>query len=280
MHPPSRSNTWLADCGTRRLTLPATHFFAQGEEITFDYATSEGAFDQTWTCACGTAECRGRIQGADWKRPELQVRYSGHFMPYLASRIAVLRDQREMEKACIANWGLSAHRNEALGAYLVAERAVPAGVTVLVLPPNRILRHHEVKDFERILTVRYNASDPADTSQALYSESLTASDLDNFMAHSCEPACEAVIDPATLCVTIRARKPIAAGGLVSIDYEATETDMVTQGCAFECACGAARCRKRIVGLWARQRMASSGSGGSAQAVAAAAPPVCGLVPQA
>jgi hypothetical protein len=41
-----------------------------------------------FVCECATPSCRGLVTGADWKRPELQARYAGHFSSYLAHRIA------------------------------------------------------------------------------------------------------------------------------------------------------------------------------------------------
>lgn len=62
-----------------------------GEEITFDYATSEACdLAPTWDCRCGTAECRGRVTPDDWRRPELQKKYSGHFLPHLVDELAKL----------------------------------------------------------------------------------------------------------------------------------------------------------------------------------------------
>ena len=46
-----------------------------GEEITYDYATTETQFDRIPECKCGTARCRGSITAEDWKLPELQYRY-------------------------------------------------------------------------------------------------------------------------------------------------------------------------------------------------------------
>ena len=41
-----------------------------------------------FVCACGTRRCRGLITGGDWKRPELQERYSGFFSSYITRKIA------------------------------------------------------------------------------------------------------------------------------------------------------------------------------------------------
>jgi hypothetical protein len=83
-------NLWMAD----EVTVVARRAIEPGEEICGDYAVWES--DPAYIvepCRCGTALCRGRYTGDDWKRPELQARYQGHFLPYLNRRIAQL--QRE-----------------------------------------------------------------------------------------------------------------------------------------------------------------------------------------
>jgi uncharacterized protein len=61
---------------------------AVGEELTFDYAMSDGSDYDEFECHCGAASCRGVVTGKDWQIPELQERYAGSFSPYLARRIA------------------------------------------------------------------------------------------------------------------------------------------------------------------------------------------------
>ena len=39
-------------------------------------------------CDCGAADCRGVVTSEDWRRPDLQARYAGHWVPALAARIA------------------------------------------------------------------------------------------------------------------------------------------------------------------------------------------------
>ena len=55
-----------------------------------------------------------------------------------------------------------------------------------------------------------------------------------------------------LTVFLSAAHDIPAGEPISVDYELLEEDMVVQGVDFDCCCGAACCRGRIVG--ARRRM--------------------------
>ena len=63
---------------------------AAGENLTYDYAMTDGCDYDEFDCICGAATCRGQITGNDWMLPELQLRYRGSFSPYLARRIASL----------------------------------------------------------------------------------------------------------------------------------------------------------------------------------------------
>lgn len=58
-----------------------------GEELTVDYSTSSGADGFVLDCHCGAAACRARVSSEDWRRPELEVRYHGHWTPALQKRI-------------------------------------------------------------------------------------------------------------------------------------------------------------------------------------------------
>ncbi len=58
-----------------------------GEELTLDYATSSGAEGFAMDCHCGSERCRGRVTSEDWRLPELQARYAGHWARALQRRI-------------------------------------------------------------------------------------------------------------------------------------------------------------------------------------------------
>lgn len=60
---------------------------AAGEELTHDWATTDDE-DYELDCRCGASTCRKVINGRDWRRPELQEKYRGHFSTYLADKIA------------------------------------------------------------------------------------------------------------------------------------------------------------------------------------------------
>lgn len=70
------------------LRVVARRDLGPGEEVTGDYALWEGEDGYSLSpCRCGAAECRGRVSGGDWRLPDLQQRYAGHFLPYLQRRI-------------------------------------------------------------------------------------------------------------------------------------------------------------------------------------------------
>ena len=81
-------NVWMAGA----LTMAARRRIAPREELTVDYALFEEEEDFTmpWECVCGSPICRKRITGRDWRLPDLQRRYAGHFLPVIAKRIARL----------------------------------------------------------------------------------------------------------------------------------------------------------------------------------------------
>lgn len=78
-------NIWLQDAAT----LVARRDIPAGEEITADYILWEADenYIAKWDCQCGSSLCRKKITGKDWRLPELQERYKGHFSPLLNKRI-------------------------------------------------------------------------------------------------------------------------------------------------------------------------------------------------
>lgn len=81
-------NVWM---GTAMAAV-ARRRIAPGEELTLDYALFEPDEDFTmpWECLCGSPLCRKRITRRDWRLPDLQRRYAGHFTPVIGHRIARL----------------------------------------------------------------------------------------------------------------------------------------------------------------------------------------------
>jgi uncharacterized protein len=79
------------NCGVRGgVVIVAMRDIAIGEQLSYDYAMSNGSDFNEFECRCGAATCRHKITGSDWMLPELQLAYRGYFSPYLARRIASL----------------------------------------------------------------------------------------------------------------------------------------------------------------------------------------------
>ena len=76
-------NLWMSD----ELTVSARRVIAADEEVTVDYALMTVDEDWQMPCLCGATSCRGVVSGGDWRRPDLQERYRGHFSPFIQRRI-------------------------------------------------------------------------------------------------------------------------------------------------------------------------------------------------
>jgi hypothetical protein len=76
------------NCGIRGTqTLVAMRDIPSAEEITYDYAMTDGCDYDVFACGCRSSRCRGRISGTDWKNPTLQTAYHGWFSDYIAKLI-------------------------------------------------------------------------------------------------------------------------------------------------------------------------------------------------
>jgi uncharacterized protein len=60
---------------------------AADEELVVDYAMSVS--DPTWflRCHCPSYRCRQMVEGSDWRIPQLQQRYAGHWAPAVQALI-------------------------------------------------------------------------------------------------------------------------------------------------------------------------------------------------
>lgn len=72
--PPARepgdsiNHSCAPNCAMRNATQVVTlRDVAAGEELTYDYATSDTAPYDEFDCACGAATCRGRVTCEDWR---------------------------------------------------------------------------------------------------------------------------------------------------------------------------------------------------------------------
>ena len=85
-----------------QIGLVAMRDIEPGEEICLDYAMCDGSNYDEFDCQCGSPNCRGRVTGEDWKRPELWERYEGYFSPYLQRRIAALKKEVHQKQEVLA----------------------------------------------------------------------------------------------------------------------------------------------------------------------------------
>ena len=76
------------NCGlSGQVALVALRPIAPGEEITFDYGTTDSSEFLSFPVACGKSPCRKRLRPDDWQRADVQSVNRGHFSPYLQRRI-------------------------------------------------------------------------------------------------------------------------------------------------------------------------------------------------
>ena len=81
-------NVWMDD----EVTLAARRPISPGEELTADYALwiVDPDYICPFECRCVSPSCRRSITGRDWKLPDLQQRYRGHWHPTIEARIAAI----------------------------------------------------------------------------------------------------------------------------------------------------------------------------------------------
>lgn len=61
---------------------------AEGEELTYDYATATSDPQFLLRCHCPSYRCRQMVTGDDWRIPELQARYAGQWSESVARLVA------------------------------------------------------------------------------------------------------------------------------------------------------------------------------------------------
>ncbi|MDR1896842.1 MAG: SET domain-containing protein-lysine N-methyltransferase [Prevotellaceae bacterium] len=71
------------NCGLRgEITFVAIRDIEPCEELTCDYAFIDDE-DYEFECSCGSANCRKKVTGRDWKNVDLQKQYGEYFAAYL-----------------------------------------------------------------------------------------------------------------------------------------------------------------------------------------------------
>jgi hypothetical protein len=70
-----------------------------GEELTFDYAMTDGSDYDEFTCLCRSHACRGTVRGSDWRSKTIHHRYAGFMSPYLVRRAQSSVRSRVLKKS-------------------------------------------------------------------------------------------------------------------------------------------------------------------------------------
>jgi len=79
------ANTWFVD----DTQMVARRDIQKGEEITYDYATSEIDENYVLHCKCGAADCRKIVRGSDYRAQALvREKYGKHVMAHVAASAA------------------------------------------------------------------------------------------------------------------------------------------------------------------------------------------------
>ncbi|MFO8015589.1 MAG: SET domain-containing methyltransferase [Candidatus Woesearchaeota archaeon] len=74
------------------LSLRALRQINKGEEITFNFLTTEWELAEPFDCRCGSPRCYGRIKGFRYLSREQKEKLRPLLSPYLKRRMKVLKD--------------------------------------------------------------------------------------------------------------------------------------------------------------------------------------------
>lgn len=75
-------NVWLID----DTHMTARRDIATGEEVTYDYSTSETQLF-SMRCQCGSPQCRYHLDGSEYRQTQFQQIYQNHMMRYITRLI-------------------------------------------------------------------------------------------------------------------------------------------------------------------------------------------------
>jgi SET domain-containing protein len=199
------------------IELVALRDIGSGEQVTFDYAMCMTESYGDMECWCGSERCRGRFTGNDWKLPELQQRYRGHFQPYIEEKIT-----RQFNQAM----NIYVEKCE-LGLGVFAVRDFAKGEIILEFIGQTI-------QLEDVLAKGVLSGNPLQVGNRTYID-LEPPGL--FANHSCAP--NAGIRHDRLLVALRS---IKRGEEIRYDYSTTMLDGLW---TMQCQCGVSNCRKLI-----------------------------------
>lgn len=88
-------NIWSL-CGEEE-TMVARRDIHPGEEVTYDYATTEILLPYQLECHCGSANCRGRITNLDYQNPAWQAQYGDNLPQHTRKAIQAYNESQRRE---------------------------------------------------------------------------------------------------------------------------------------------------------------------------------------
>jgi len=96
----------------------------KGEEVTYDYGTTECNPKWRMECRCGLECCRGTITGDEWKNAEFRAKFKGHFFTGVQKLIDEF-EKEEQAKADAAATAEAEKREEKVATVDAADVAAP-----------------------------------------------------------------------------------------------------------------------------------------------------------
>jgi uncharacterized protein len=116
--PPTRdpgdsiNHSCTPNCGAgNAVQIVAMRGIEPGEELTFDYAMTDGSDYDEFECLCGSIQCRGTVRGSDWRSLTLQRQYVGYMSPYLVRRLRSAALARPLSKSNVEHMMISYDRH-------------------------------------------------------------------------------------------------------------------------------------------------------------------------
>jgi hypothetical protein len=223
--------TWFALNDDSKMV--AVRDIAAGEEITYDYGTSESemTFHGGMTCMCGTARCRGIVTGNEYRNPIFVEQYFGHFSGHIQNRIDSCSYHhphiyRRRSRECPGEYGCCAGRPIRKGEVVVVFAGKVVSTEALSLYPPIYQRYSLMVEDDLWQVPMWGRA---------------GKEVSEYINHSCSANC-AMIDSTTII----AIKDIEAGTEINFDYATVNIGISTLDADnFKCLCGSPNCRGTV-----------------------------------
>eukprot|EP00742_Colponemidia_sp_Colp-10_P005448 GILJ01005822.1.p1 GENE.GILJ01005822.1~~GILJ01005822.1.p1 ORF type:complete len:372 (-),score=47.76 GILJ01005822.1:82-1197(-) len=216
--------------------MVATRRILAGEEITYDYATSETemSFHAGMVCGCNTAQCRKMLTCSEYRSKRFVEKYKGHFTSYVHRKVNSLswhnpnvyvRRSPDSSDPFLRK-GVFTAKPIAAGEIIACfVGKVVTTQELLEYPSDWLAFSLQVHD--NLFQVPFDPIGPGD--------------VPDYINHSCAANCG--MEDSTIVVALR---DLAAEEEVTIDYGTINSGIIwLEGDNFECHCNAADCRKKV-----------------------------------